>query len=416
MTNSASARVMLTLAALAYRGFQDALTGSVHERIVTGALLDGLQTLAPVKNEWDLVWGPATDRAPGQAVDANAMYVVRSRQAPQRLVVAIRGTNPVSISDWVFGDFWVGETVDWPYATAAEPAAISQSTALGLAALQAMRSRAPVARSTNDVTTFIAGAITTLQRAAREGPQNLLAATPAWFESQVRKLADRLQSAADRADSLGDRPAGAVAIESSRLRRQLGTVPGADDDRGLLALLRAEAGSGGAPLEVAVAGHSKGAALAQAVAVWLRVALDSPDPQERWDPTGRARVECHAFAGPTPGNVGFARRIEQKLGPHHHHLRNLNDIVTHAWQVDELRAIPALYGDRSAIFERLVGVIARKVERFTYRQAALGVIPFHGALDPTRSLATEFVYQHLAAYLAELGLHAEGISARTFFI
>src|SRR5437867_6827930 len=36
--------------------------GPAHEGIVKAALLDGLQTLAPVKNEWELVWGPATGR------------------------------------------------------------------------------------------------------------------------------------------------------------------------------------------------------------------------------------------------------------------------------------------------------------------------------------------------------------------
>src|SRR5262249_9504848 len=122
--------VMLTLAALTYRGFQDVLGGRAHEGIVSGALVDGLSTLAPVKDQWELVWGPTTDRGHG-VVDSNMMYVVRSRQAANRLVVAIRGTNPISFTDWVFGDLWVGEKVDWPYATPADPAAISKSTALG---------------------------------------------------------------------------------------------------------------------------------------------------------------------------------------------------------------------------------------------------------------------------------------------
>jgi len=122
MAHADDERAMLTLAALTYRGFHDVLGGRLHEGIVSGAVLDGLQTLVPVKDEWELVWGPATDRDRGQIADSNAMYVVRSRPAPHRFVVAIRGTNPISLSDWVFGDFWVGEMIDWPYATAAEPA------------------------------------------------------------------------------------------------------------------------------------------------------------------------------------------------------------------------------------------------------------------------------------------------------
>src|SRR5262245_50501146 len=52
----------MTLAGLAYRGFQDILPGEPHEFVVRQAVLDGLRTLAPVKDEWELVWGPATGR------------------------------------------------------------------------------------------------------------------------------------------------------------------------------------------------------------------------------------------------------------------------------------------------------------------------------------------------------------------
>jgi hypothetical protein len=418
MANADDERVMLALAALTYRGFHDVLGGRLHEGIVSGAVLDGLQTLAPVKDEWELVWGPATDRDRGRIVDSNAMYVVRSRRAPHRLVVAIRGTNPISLSDWVFGDFWVGEMVDWPYATADEPAAVSKSTALGLAALQAMRSRPPSARSASDVSTLVAGAFGTLARAARSDPGHLLAATPAWFESQVRKIAEHVQDVAAPAVSPKDRRRSAlpVSIAPSDLRPRLEGEPRPDGDLDLLTFLRSEAGRTGAvPLEVVVTGHSKGGALAQAVAVWLKDALDSADPRECWDPGRRARVECYAFAGPTPGNTGFARRIARALGPHHHHLRNTNDLVTHAWQVDELRQIPALYGERTAVFDRLIALIADDVDRLDYRHAEPGVTKFSGELDTKRDFAHEFVYQHLDAYLARTELHRHGIRAATFF-
>src|SRR5262249_14231650 len=158
------------------------------------------------------------------------------------------------------------------------------------------------------------------------------------------------------------------------------------------------------PLEVNVVGHSKGGALAQTVAVWLRDALDSAHPQQGWDPSGRARVACYAFAGPTPGNAGFARRIERILGASHHHLRNMNDIVTRAWQTDELRGIPALYGRRSSEFKGLIALIVDDVERRGYRQAQLGVTPFPGELDDHRTFAAEFVHQHLQSYLARTNL------------
>ena len=56
--------------------------------------LAGLHTLPPVKDEWTLVWGPATSRSGPDAFDSAAMYVVQSRRAPTRYVVVIRGPAP----------------------------------------------------------------------------------------------------------------------------------------------------------------------------------------------------------------------------------------------------------------------------------------------------------------------------------
>src|SRR5215470_15155227 len=91
----AADQLMLTLAGLAYRGFQDALPGEPHEVIVRRAVLDGLGTLAPVQGAWELAWGPVTSPGPIGAFDSSAMYVVRSRVTPRRLIVAVRGTNPI---------------------------------------------------------------------------------------------------------------------------------------------------------------------------------------------------------------------------------------------------------------------------------------------------------------------------------
>jgi len=419
MANFNDERVLLTLAALTYRGFQDVLGGSLHEEIVSGAVFDGLQTLAPVKDEWDLIWGPATDRDRGLAIDTNMMYVARSLSAPNRLVVAIRGTNPLSLPDWVFGDFWVGETVAWPYATAAESAVVSKSTALGLAALQSMRSRKPATSTIAQVSARVTRALTTLGRAARGGPADLLAATPARFEAQVKRIGELWQDAAANATPFEARrqAADALPIAPAALRPKLAADAGSDDRSDLLTLLRAEAKESGATaLEVVVTGHSKGGALAQAVALWLKDALDSADPQEIWDPSQRATVACYAFAGPTPGNAGFAQRIERVLGERYHHLRNMNDIVTRAWQVDELREIPALYGTRSAPFKGLVGLIVADVEKRDYRQAKQDVPGFKGGLADTRTFPAEFVHQHLQSYIDRTGLDKEGISAETFFL
>ena len=111
-----------------------------------------------------------------------------------------------------------------------------------------------------------------------------------------------------------------------------------------------------------------------------------------------ARVACHAFAAPTPGNGGFADRIDAVLGTDHHHLRNMNDVVTHAWQVDELELIPELYAPRRTVLEPLIPVITSKVKPIDYRQARTGVTTFKGTLHRKRSfeadpLAPERLFQ-----------------------
>src|SRR5258706_9964997 len=138
MANFSDEQVMLCLAALCYRGFSSSTVGRFHVDAVGRAIARGLDTLAPLEREWELVWGPAAYRSPFSLLDDELMYVVRRRRAPARYVVAIRGTNPVSAFDWLFGDFWACQVMQWPFTT--EPTAVSLSSALGLAVLQRLRS------------------------------------------------------------------------------------------------------------------------------------------------------------------------------------------------------------------------------------------------------------------------------------
>lgn len=392
-------QVLLTLAGLAYRGFRDLLRGAPHADAVRGALLDGLHTLPPVKDEWTPVWGPVWSRSGPDAFDSAAMYVVQHRRAPTRYVVAIRGTNPISASDWLFGDFWVSATVPWPYARAADEVAISASSALGLSKLQAMRSPrlalAPVVDGrrrapTQDAVHAQVAQIAQAWRRFIEGPTG-------WLQNHV---VDRLKAAVSL-PWMDLRPRSLVAPDESGLD--------------LLTFLSDEAHAAGEALDVVVTGHSKGGALAAVVALWLRELLVSPDVVERWDGGRGARVACHAFGAPTPGNGAFADRIDAVLGTDHHHLRNMNDVTTHAWQVDELEQIPELYSPRRTVLEPVIPVIVTKVKAIDYRQARSGVTTFKGALRAKRSFEAEFVHQHLDAYLAELGLLGKEMSAPTFF-
>src|SRR5262245_24849587 len=314
------ARVMLTLAALTYRGFQDVLPGEPHEAIVKRALLDGLEKLEPVRGEWDLVWGPVTSRIPLAVFDSNAMYVVKSRREPHRYVVAIRGTNPIASSDWLFGDLLVGTTVRWPWADAA---AITTSTAVGLVALLDMRWR-----SSSRLGRFADLAVMPTQlrerfdavvragRASVSGAAPADIANPSALTSQAERIFDHWISSRSELKGLRaeiQNTVAALRFEPADLRRKWLPPEQRSGGVDLLTFLKTEADRSRDALEVTVTGHSKGGALAPSMALWLTEALNSPDAGERWDERRRARVHCHAFAGPTPGNSPFAARIEAQL-------------------------------------------------------------------------------------------------------
>src|SRR5262249_20064717 len=209
--------------------------------------------------------------------------------------------------------------------------------------------------------------------------------------------------------------ASALHVEPSDLRRQWLPPEHGHGGIDLLTFLKTEADQSADGLEVIVTGHSKGGALAPAMALWLTEMLNSSDAAERWDERRRSQVFCHAFAGPTPGDAAFAARIDAELGPRHRHLRNMNDLVTHAWQVDELQQIPGLFGGRCQRLGQLVPDVVECVEALNYRHATKGVTTFQGTLDERRPLPMEGIHQHLDAYLAYVGLWPE-LNAATFFI
>jgi hypothetical protein len=405
-------QVLLTLAGLAYRGSADAPLIAGHAGRVHALVQAGLTDLAPVRGEWDLAWGPATSRERDEPFDSNMMYVVRQRRAPERLVIAIRGTSPVLLSDWWFGDFWVTTTVPWPYAPV-DGAVVSTSTAFGLAALQGMQARARAEQGLDRLVAAAAGALGTVARAgasaaaALGGPTGrlhavlgppVLAAIAEWRSRLVRPDGTE---AVRRALANMPRPLPVI------LRPRPDPAPGPGAPTDLVTWLAAEAASLGTPLDVTVTGHSKGAALAQAVALWLHETRAS----EPWEAGHGARLRCHAFAGPTPGNAAFARRFDAALGGSFQHMRNTNDIVTHAWQRDELQQIPTLYGPETALFADLVATLVTVTGSLDYGQPTPNRPAFAAPVDASRRFPEEFIHQHLDAYLRELGLDAHGIDA-----
>ena len=92
----------------------------------------------PILNDrFSLAWGPGVYRFDFAELDDNMMYAVWDNAKHGHLVIAIRGTNPASISDWLVEDFFVNETVAWAYTDPVnQNARISKATDIGLTALQ----------------------------------------------------------------------------------------------------------------------------------------------------------------------------------------------------------------------------------------------------------------------------------------
>jgi hypothetical protein len=369
----------------------------------------------------------------------------------------VRGTNPVSVIDWLFGDLWVGATAAWPYGdrSIAPDAAVSLSTALGLSVLRHLRASAPgtgVAGRLWEVVELEAAAAArqAMRRAARplgrrasralvharrEIRSELRATRWVWRrhrwddrEEPLERLAtawtalapirrrlyhrmataqDALQRSSDPLDLLRVLEGGLIV--GDRLRRGVG----------LPAFLRGAIRDADEPIEVVVAGHSKGGALAPALAMWLRdtQGTDGLAPHHEWDPDRVATISCWAFAGPTPGNRAFADRIDRVLGPRCRRIPNRFDLVPHAWTVRAneaneelcLDAAADLYGPEIAVgLRELAALVIEEVGPLHYAHPNANVRVLGDATRrPTDPFLDQVVHEHLAAYIEGLGLHGE---------
>ena len=439
------AQTMLCLAALSYRGFEDPGAGFFHTDRLHLALARGFRDVSPQKRAWDLAWGPVSYRAPFSLVDDSVMYVVRSKDVPDQYVIAIRGTNPVSAFDWLFGDLWASEMTPWPYGNRAEfpEAEISFSTALGLNILQQMRSSAPPSGAVADVWRVLDADVS---GALRQAAAALLRPIGEGVSGALRKIAGDLRGALDdleerrHARSRKDLPTrlqGFLEDWRSETRRRilgpLGAVQEALADRYSLnilrlleggARLRSQLGSGQdlasflkvavgqarGKVDVVVTGHSKGGALASTVALWLRDTQGRQFVREeaRWDPEERATVRYFSFAGPTAGNAEFVKRSNARIGERCYRIVNRLDVVPHAWATKDLREVPTLYDrpvERLATLNDLIEQISRDLERLRYQHVGLNVTELPGEFDRTRTLFfDQFVYQHLEGYLKGMEL------------
>jgi len=461
------AQIMLSLSLLSYRGFWD--TRVENRSAMADAISSGLAKFRPLQGDWTLVWGPGTYRYLGSVFDSAMMYVVRHRDHPARYAIVVRGTNPVDLFDWLFGDFLPHRQVPWhPVVNgAAAGARVSLSTALGLKILLNMRAEnVPEKLALPGKFDFLIDlgdrALATTRYAANHtlDATDQLAYDSAAYD-RVRRLSGKLLSyqrlwsiAEWLTGRVGNAMGDMLRLESiarmislrQRLIRTLDNTlekvaevpvamlsPGLEElagkqrpGIGLLELLGNLAAIHGDELELYVTGHSKGGALAPALALFLNDTQRNDEipvrRHYRWNPGSRAAIHCYAFAGPTPGNTAFADYFNRHLGRRFYRYANQMDIVTSAWQSDRLRMLPEIYGETVAPLPGLdlvFGEMAEEVERLEYTHPGVDypvtdapgnrvekhVIEFTGPLQAgTNSYLLQALYQHVEAYIDLLGL------------
>ena len=93
MTAYSQHQSMLSLSLLSYRGFWNPERD--NQQNLANAISDGLNELEPLKDNWQLAWGPATYRYLGSIFDSSMMYIVQHKTHKSRYAIVVRGTNPI---------------------------------------------------------------------------------------------------------------------------------------------------------------------------------------------------------------------------------------------------------------------------------------------------------------------------------
>ncbi|MFT5312658.1 MAG: hypothetical protein ACI8Z9_001138, partial [Paraglaciecola sp.] len=141
MKEFSQSQVMLALSYMAYYGFALDESDRRNATKILQSFDAALSSWPPLKEQWKVVWGPAIFALPGTRFDDALMYVVQSQIHPAQYVIAIRGTNPISIPNWIIWDFQAKELKAWPYGEPCtqNPPMLSESSAFGLLILQGLR-------------------------------------------------------------------------------------------------------------------------------------------------------------------------------------------------------------------------------------------------------------------------------------
>jgi hypothetical protein len=410
--------VALSLAAITYRGSDLNLSDPYSRDVTFKEMSRCLQTFAQVKGNWEIVWGPAGFRPGIVGLDISAMYVARMTHAPNDVVIAIRGTNFYSLTDWL-SNLLIDQR-PWTYGDSAAVAKVkvSASTAIGLHILQRLRSAPRQTGTTNPsfwneasswVTTHEARLGYALLRLVEQGSglpadRDLLGAVASWVQAtpgnglsaEVLDFVHRLDAAVTQASSSSiDEAALLAQVERAQVR-----FPGGVS---LLDFLRTLIATESGPVNIHVVGHSKGGPLAAALALWLADTQGTTVPgAEQWDPNRDAKISMCTFAAPTPGNSTFADHFRKQIADDYR-VYNPLDVVPHAWNVVEVEQIPDLYDGELKILKGLVDALTPVLERLDYQHEAPAQ-PWGAPQPKSGALSAQIAFQHLDAYLSKFNL------------
>ena len=389
---------MLTLAAISYRGCEFNLSNPHSRNIVYDEIARCLNAFSAVQGKWKPAWGPAGSRFGNTGTDTSAMYVVRNIRAPSSLAILVRGTNFFSLEDWLSN--LLIDQISWPYGGAVGSCKISHSIWLGLRILQRLRSgpippvpvtQAPAQQAQAAATATEAAVAYDFLRRTIQGTSQFDGA--AYLANTFKRLTATI---VENSFASGDDAVQLKSVEDAQ--------PSSSSAKTLVEFLREFVANETAPVNIYVIGHSKGGALAPALALWLAdtQGMVATDP-DRWDPDTKARLHLYSFAAPTPGNAGFADRFQHKIADSYR-LANPYDIVPHVWDPSEVRLIPDLYGNQLKLLAVPAIALATALEVPAYRHEVPSVPWTSAAVAQSNPLQRAGI-EHLDSYLKKLGLY-----------
>lgn len=141
MTFDENQKHALTFSYMAYLGFGKTGTDRENANEILADIKEAIATWPITNDDWEVVWGPALFALPGTVFDDAFLYMVRQKSDPNQYYIAIRGTNPISIPNWVVWDFQAKEQKAWPFVTPTEAfqPKVSESTNFGFNTIYSLR-------------------------------------------------------------------------------------------------------------------------------------------------------------------------------------------------------------------------------------------------------------------------------------